>query len=260
MANELFFKSLLNKYSNLNGITLNSNLLSYQNESIKIDNIYLETFFKQNISLSSNLENLNASDVFKIIKYHCKYNNEKKNYLNIDENIIIRNMRVIKHHNKGGLINDYIYIIDEKGETYFDKCDYALEAFDYFQKNSNNNFNQITVKMLNDYLISLKKDDNYSIKEIYNLYEIKDYLIEPLKGKLDNFIKKIEELEVKENKTIEEQQLLNQFKEYTKKIDEKNKEYLKVRKVNAGYFNGFILIGIVTLLGIILSVLLIRGM
>ena len=114
MTNEIFIKNLKNKFSNLNGLTFQENYLIYNDEKIDLKNIHLETFFRQNTNLMKDLDILDSLTVFKIIFYHCNYNMEKEIFLNIDENIVIKALRVVNHKNSDGLINNYIYLINEK--------------------------------------------------------------------------------------------------------------------------------------------------
>lgn len=259
MSNELFIKNLINLYPNLNKLNIQNNILSYNNLSVLLNNIDLETFFKKNTKLSQDLSILTSSKLFKIIACHSKINSEKKLLFNIDKNVIIKGMRVVNHKDLNGIIKKYLYIIDENEMTYIEQCDYALEAFDYYQsKVKENNFNQLTIYMLNEYLKELD-NKKYNYDEIYELYEIKDYLLSPLKEMLDNYINNIKELEKKENKSFEEEKIINQFYEYKNKIDEDMK-MIRKKKDNVGYFNGFIIIGIVTFLGVVLSILLFKGL
>ena len=257
MSNEAFFRNLLERFPNLNDLEFKDNTLIYQNQTIKLDNIHLDTFFRQNTNLTHNLYNLTSKEVFNIIANHCRFNIKEKNYLNLDENIIIKGMRVINHKNENGLISNYIYLIDEQEKSYIDSCDYAIEAFNYYNQN-NSEFNQITVRMINEYLKQFKNNEISDEKEIIKLYEIKDYLLSPLKEKLDLFLEKMKELELKDNKTLEEQKLLSDFKEFSN--ISKNANMQRKLKAKAGYLNGLVIIALVTTLGIILSVLLVKGL
>ena len=223
MNNETFMKNLINMYPNLKDLVINNNTLSYNNSNLSLNNIDLETFFKQNVNLYHHLSLLTSREVFKIIACHIKDFKESKVLLNIDENIIIRGMRVVNHKNQNGIINSYLY------------CDYAKEAFNYYEENIHNNFKQLTVAMLNNYLRNFLNNDLKDSLEIKNLSDIKDYLMSPLKEKYQNYLKENNE-ELKEDDLV-----------------------LK-RKVKAGYFNGLLIIGIVMLLGITLSFLLVKGM
>ena len=235
MNNETFMKNLINMYPNLKDLVINNNTLSYNNSNISLNNIDLETFFKQNVNLYHHLSLLTSREVFKIIACHIKDFKESKVLLNLDENIIIRGMRVVNHKDQNGIINSYLYLIDENEMTYIEPCDYAKEAFNYYEENIHNNFKQLTVAMLNNYLRNFLNNDLKDSLEIKNLSDIKDYLMSPLKEKYQNYLKENNE-ELKEDDLV-----------------------LK-RKVKAGYFNGLLIIGIVMLLGITLSFLLVKGM
>ena len=256
MSNETFMRNLLNRFPNLNGLNFKNNILYYNQESVKLDNIHLDSFFKKNINLTHNLSALTSEEVYKIIACHCNYTIKEKNYLNLDENIIIKGFRVIKHENENGLINDYVYIIDEQEKTYIDTCDYAKEAFSFYKDNNQNHYSQVTVQMINNYLKQFNNQIDIN-QEILDLYPIRDYLLSPIKEKLDYYLKKMTELELKEDKNIEEQNNLNKYHEIIKETERKK---IRTLKINAGYFDGFIIIGLVSLLGIILSILLVKGL
>ena len=68
----------------------------------------------------------------------------------------------------------------------------------------------------------------------------------------------MKELELKDNKTLEEQKLLSDFKEFSN--ISKNANMQRKLKAKTGYFNGLVIIALVTTLGIILSVLLVKGL
>ena len=52
MSNEAFFRNLLERFPNLNDLEFKDNTLIYQNQTIKLDNIHLDTFFRQNTNLT----------------------------------------------------------------------------------------------------------------------------------------------------------------------------------------------------------------
>ena len=270
MTNEIFIKNLKNKFSNLNGLIFQENYLIYNDEKIDLKNIHLETFFRQNTNLMKDLDILDSLTVFKIIFYHCYYNMEKEIFLNIDENIVIKALRVVNHKNSDGLINNYIYLIDEKDNTYISRCDYATEVFNFFENNLNNQ-NQLTVGMINEFLKQFKTqkkivkyqndlandiNDSYYEDMMLNIYEIQYYLLPYLKNELDMFLHLLEKIEIKDSKTKSEENILNKFKQLREKLE--NNEYQRVRD-KKGYFNGFLIIGLVVTLGIILSLLLIKS-
>ena len=261
MSNETFIRNLLYKYPNLVGLELKNNLLYYNNQSCNLNNINLANFFRQNVNLTKDLNILNSEEVFNIIACHCQNYEAPQYLLNLDENIIIKGLRVVNHQNKAGIFNKYLYLIDENDNTYLVKCDYAIDAFNYYEENINKNFQQITISMLNKYLSQFAQNSKVYEQDIGRLYQIKDYLLEPVKGQLDNYLKKIDEIELKADKTCEEIELLNQFKNQIseQKVQNNRQKYLRNRQIKAGYFNGFIIIGLVSLLGIILSLLLVKG-
>ena len=261
MTNELFIKNLINKYPNLNNLIYDQDMLCYLNQKVDLNNINLETFFQKNPKLMNDLNYLTSEEVFKIISYHCNYLFTKKNKLDIDENITIKGLRALKHQDNYGMIKNYLYIIDYNDNSYIEPCDYAQEVFEYYQKN---NF-QITIFMINEFLKkyndlniltkfeeNLKNNiiDNEYLNMMLDLLTIKDYLSIPLQNELNSFLSFIENLKIKENLNSSEEKVLN----IVKQKNEIKQEISRVRKKDYGYFNGFMLITLVTLLGIILRV------
>ena len=257
MTNELFIKELVNKFPNLNELKIENHQLVYNNERIDLEQIHLETFIRQNTYLYNNLKYLDSEMVFKIIYYHCNYFKTKNIKINLDENIVIKGLRAISKADSNGLVNNYLYLIDDLSNTYLVPCYYANDVFNYYQSNKN-----ITVYNLNEFLKQYKtfnfKENldnglvNWEyVKMMINLDEVKPYLVGDLKDELEKFLDLIKEIELKENRNSIEEELI--------KAIPKRKELERSLKKESGYLNDLLIIGFVIFLGIILSILLIKN-
>ena len=258
MTNEKFINSLIVKYPYFKDFNYEKNMLFYNNKKVDLNNINLDHFFRKNVKLSNNLGSL-SDDVFNIILWHCM--KKGQSLLNIDESILIKGLRILKHENSDGLIDDYVYIIDNLGNTYITQCDLANKVFKYYNEEINKNFNQVTVYMINKYLSQFQNESYFKkfqndlnnglvnkeyILLMIKMYRLKDYLMPYLLEDLNIFINYILGLEVKEDLNSNEDMILKLFKDSN------------VLKRQNGYLNGYLIIALVIILGIFLGMLFLK--
>ncbi len=68
--NEAVLKIIQKYNSEFNSLTLNNNILKYQDEQINLQNFNLETIF-ESYQLKLDISNMKAKDLFKIIKLNA---------------------------------------------------------------------------------------------------------------------------------------------------------------------------------------------
>lgn len=128
------------------GITLDGNMLKYNNDEVDISGFNLNDLLSDNNNFAASLNTLSPNDVFKIIRLHAillgnttsitrnKEDNESQKRMNIikQENQLMRNISIV-NKNDEGIKREYINIVASDGKDHLFPNDRNVNIFDIYE-------------------------------------------------------------------------------------------------------------------------------
>ena len=294
MKNDIYFKQLITDYPHLNEMYIKDKQLFYQDNCCSLVKLNLHDFFTQNKNLYQNLSHITSEDLFNIIKYHTIFlnfnilniSNMAETFKNSD--LLIKDIRMTEKKDHNGFLKNYCYFIDEQDNPHLLLQNDSLFAINLYQKLKVQKFGSVSCRdfyneleknhfglqtnenillTIDEYQNLLYKEDDYTELELNKikffenylsqLYYYQDYLLPMLKDLLNDYLSLIINLQVKKVKTPKEIEAIKVFDNILKRStpQKDNFQSLQLQKNEHGYINGFILIAIISILGIILGLI-----
>lgn len=131
--------------SSVSELKLEGNYLVYKNDMVDISEFNLAELVYGDSQFSGSLDTLNSEDVFKIIRLHAltmgngqmktvgEAKSEKKIEIIKEENPLMRNISIVSRPNGVG-IDEFINIVDSKGENHLYKNETEVNIFDIYDR------------------------------------------------------------------------------------------------------------------------------
>ena len=126
------------------GLSLDGNNLVYRGETCDISHFNLNDLLMGDSQFANSLSVLSGEDVFRIIRLHTimmsktsdvslkKNDSKKKVELIQQENPLMRNISIVERHN-GIDIDEYINIVDSKGENHLFRNETGVDVFSIYE-------------------------------------------------------------------------------------------------------------------------------
>ena len=135
---------IINSTDKLQELSLMGTRLFYQNHSIDIQNLNIENFLNQNPKFNENFSNMNAEDVYNIIKIHAIYANFKKEQEKeqkelsarkyIETTPLLKSFTIIKKTDNNQIEHYYTTYTDNNGLTHVLKDISYQELFQAYKE------------------------------------------------------------------------------------------------------------------------------